>query len=148
MWDLALLRKIQTILSMSKFTSLFLASFIALAMFGCAALDEGQYSGRIGKKREVTLRILPDSTVELEGYWQEPLQGTQETGNLKDKTYDALVFLGPEDKKFKLRFIYEKDGEDLVILAIHSRTFGPGARYAPTEPDSLFTNPPRLTRLF
>jgi len=71
---------------MSKFTSLFLASFIALAMFGCAALDEGQYSGRIGKKREVTLRILPDSTVELEGYWQETLQGTQETGNLRDKT--------------------------------------------------------------
>ena len=57
----------------------------------------------------------------------------------------ALVFEGPEDKKFKLRILYEKEGEDWVVYAVQSRTYGPGARYVSTEEDSVFSPRPRLS---
>ena len=47
---------------------------------------------------------------------------------LRGKDMDALVFEGPESKKFKLRFLYEKDEDSLIIRAIHSRTYGPGSQ--------------------
>ena len=90
------------------------------------------------------IRVSPDGEIKLSGYWKEELTGSHERGTLKGKDMDALVFEGPADKKFKLRFLYEEDGNDLVIRAVQSRTYGPGARYVSTEEDSVFDPPPRL----
>lgn len=124
-----------------------LLAICLLGCLGCSGPEEGVYTGKIGKKKEVTIRIKTDGLVELEGYWKQPLQGGHDQGSLRGKDMDALVFEGPESKKFKLRFLYEKDEDSLIIRAIHSRTYGPGARYISTEEESALNPAPRLSRL-
>lgn len=114
---------------------------------GCGGPDEGIYSGKIGNKSQVEVRIMDDGSVFLEGYWQETLSGVYERGSLRGKEMDALVFEGPPNKRFKLRILYEKSGNELIIRSVQSRTFGPGARYLPTEKGSVFEPPPRLTKM-
>ena len=125
----------------------FLLVFCLFGFLGCSGPEEGVYIGKIGNKKEVTIRIKTDGLVELEGYWKQPLQGGHDQGSLRGKDMDALVFEGPESKKFKLRFLYEKDEDSLIIRAIHSRTYGPGARYISTEEESALNPAPRLSRL-
>jgi len=125
----------------------FLLASCLLGCLGCSGPEEGVYTGKIGNKKEVTIRIKTDGLVELEGYWKQPLQGGHDQGSLRGKDMDALVFEGPESKKFKLRFLYEKDEDSLIIRAIHSRTYGPGARYISTEEESALNPAPRLSRL-
>ena len=119
----------------------------ALLTLGCSGPEEGKYTGKISNKHRVEVIVSSDGEVTLNGYWQEKLTGKHERGTLKGEDMDALVFEGPTGKKFKLRILYQTDGDDLIIRAIQSRTFGPGARYVPTEDDSVFTPPPRLTMM-
>lgn len=119
---------------------------LLLCALGCAGPDEGVYTGEIGNKKKVKVGVEPDGVVHLDGYWQERLSGVHEKGSLQGKDMDALVFEGPASKKFKLRMLYQEEGDALIIRAIQSRTYGPGARYLPTEKDSVFDPPPRLIR--
>ena len=89
--------------------------------------------------------MKPDGKIVLNGYWQRPLSGSYERGTFRGKDTKALVFEGPEDKKFKLRILYDEEGGDWVVYAVQSRTYGPGARYVSTEEDSVFSPPPRLS---
>jgi hypothetical protein len=132
---------------MSRFfsTQLFLLTSL-FGLSGCRGPEEGFYSGTIGSKENVIIEVSHEGGVTLDGYWKESLNGRYETESLKGETMDALVFEGPESKKFKLRFLYQEDGDDLLIRAIHSRTYGPGARYVPTEKKGVFDPPPRLFR--
>ena len=125
----------------STVTLCFVFVFILL---GCGAPDVGIYSGKIGSK-QVTVEVKPDGEIVLNGYWQRPLTGSYARGTFQGKDMKALVFEGPEDKKFKLRILYEEEGEDWVVYAVQSRTYGPGARYVSTEEDSVFSPPPRLS---
>ena len=125
--------------------SLAIWSVFLIIMNGCGGPDEGIYSGVIGSKKNIRLFVGSDGIIELEGYWRENLVGRHEKGSLKGKNMEALVFEGPKEKNFKLRFLYEKDGKEMVIRAIQSRTYGPGSRYVPTEKDSVFDPPPRLS---
>jgi hypothetical protein len=127
------------------FISILLGAILYICATGCSGPEEGLYSGKIGNKRRVEIRVSSDGEIKLAGYWQEELIGRHERGTLKGEDMDALVFEGPANKKFKLRFLYEEDGNDLVIQAVQSRTYGPGARYVSTEEDSVFDPPPRLT---
>ncbi|MEK9772855.1 MAG: hypothetical protein VW576_04765 [Opitutae bacterium] len=117
-----------------------------LLLCACGGPDEGIYQGKIGDKKKVEVRINQDGEVVLAGYWQEAIKGIHEHGTYQGQDMDALVFEGPAHKKFKMRLLYQEDGNDLIIRAVQSRTFGPGARYLPTEEDSVFNPPPRLTR--
>ena len=120
---------------------------VVFILFGCGAPDVGIYSGKIGLK-QVTVEVKPVGEIVLTGYWQRPLTGSYERGTFKGKDMKALVFEGPEDKKFKLRILYEEKGEDWVVYAVQSRTYGPGARYVSTEEDSVFSPPPRLSFIY
>ena len=117
---------------------------VVFILLGCGAPDVGIYSGKIGSK-QVTVEVKPDGKIVLNGYWQSPLTGSYERGTFRGKDMKALVFEGPEDKKFKLRILYEEEEEDWVVYAVQSRTYGPGARYVRTEEDSVFSPPPRLS---
>jgi hypothetical protein len=117
---------------------------VVFILLGCGAPDLGIYSGTIGSK-QVTVEVKPDRVIVLNGYWQRPLTGSYERGTFQGKDMKALVFEGPEDKKFKLRILYEEEEEDWVVYAVQSRTYGPGARYVSTEEDSVFSPPPRLS---
>jgi len=119
--------------------------FCTLLICGCGGPSEGHYSGKVGFKN-VDIHVDSEGVVTLDGYWQEPLTGSFERGSLKGKNLDALVFQGPVQKKFKLRILYEEDGDDWMIHSIQSRTFGPGARYLPTENESVFKPLPRLVK--
>ena len=139
--------KDQMMLSMSKFFTISLLSLIyLLGICGCGGPDEGIYTGKIGKKRKVEIRVTPDDEVILDGYWQEPLKGEHQRGSLKGEDMDALVFEGPASKKFKLRILYQEEENELIIRAIQSRNYGPGARYVSTEEESVFDPPPRLLK--
>lgn len=137
-------------LMMSSMYNLIFVRFIFFAiiagLLGCGGPDAGTYEGKIGGKKQVIIRVNEDGSVVLEGYWQESLKGSHERGTLKGEDMDALVFEGPQNKKFKLRMLYQKEADDLIILAIQSRTYGPGSRYVTTEKDSVFDPPPRLSR--
>jgi len=120
---------------------------LLLGSCGGSGLD-GEYEGRIGSKSEVNILFLNSHEAELRGYWGETLRGTYEKSSIRGKTVDSLVFLGPEAKPFKLRICYEAEDDFLEILSIHSRVFGPGARYVPTEPKTTFSKSnPRLFKL-
>ena len=124
--------------STSKATCAF---FLLLATWGCGGSGlEGEYFGRVGDKREVSMIFAEGEDVELRGYWPEPLKGTYEQASLRGESVDSVVFWGPEEKKFKLRIMYVIESENLRILGIHSRAIGPGARYIATEPDSSFSS--------
>jgi hypothetical protein len=118
---------------------------ILLLFCGCGAPDEGTYTGKIGTKN-VSIEVDQEGAITLQGYWQKPLRGSYDRGAYKGKDMSALVFEGPAGKKFKLRILYEEDGEEWVVHAVQSRAYGPGARYVPTEEDSVFSPPPRLSR--
>ena len=125
----------------------FLSYLLCLMMFGCGGPNEGIYTGEIGNKKKVQIQVSAEGEVILEGYWQEALKGTHERGTYKGEDMNALVFEGPAIKKFKLRILYQDQGNELIIRAIQSRTYGPGARYISTEEKAVFTPPPRLYRL-
>ena len=109
---------------------------------------EGIYEGKIGSKNKVSISFFNGNQAELKGYWSEVLKGAYQQSTLKGKTVDSIVFTGPEEKPFKLRICYEAKNGHVEILAIHSRIFGPGARYVPTEPNSTFTGrSPKLYKL-
>ncbi len=118
-----------------------------LVLAGCPGPEEGIYEGRIGTKRQVSLSVAADGQAELRGYWQETLHGSYERGSLRGEDMEALVFEGPESKKFKLRILYQEADGCMIIRGIQSRAFGPGARYLPTEKESVFDPPPRLFQL-
>ena len=69
----------------------FLLVFCLFGFLGCAGPEEGVYTGKIGKKEEVTIRIKTDGLVGLEGYWKQPLKGGHERGSLRGKDMDALL---------------------------------------------------------
>ena len=109
---------------------------------------DGIYEGEIGSKNRVSIFFFNGNQAELKGYWTEVLKGTYQQSTLKGKTVDSVVFTGPEEKPFKLRICYEAKNGHVEILAIHSRIFGPGARYVPTEPNSTFAGrSPKLYKL-
>lgn len=139
----------KTAMTSSRFSFLRFFSLLGLicwSMFGCSNPQEGTYCGNVGSKKNVSLSISANGTVELNGYWSETLVGRHERASLKGENVDAFVFDGPANKKFKLRILHRKSDDYLSILAIQSRSYGPGTRYAPTEEDSVFEPPPRLVR--
>jgi hypothetical protein len=116
---------------------------------GCGGTGlEGEYLGKIGQKSNVTIRFFDGSEAEITGYWNQPLKGSYKKSSIKGENVDSIVFLGPSEKPFKLRVCYETKEDHIEILAIHSRVFGPGARYIQTESDSTFGNPnPKLYKV-
>ena len=126
---------------MSSMSKTACSLFILLAIWGCGGSGlDGEYIGRIGDKKEVSMIFADGGDVELRGYWTQPLKGSYEQASLRGESVDSVVFWGPEDKKFKLRIIYVIESENLRILGIHSRAIGPGSRYISTEPDSSFSS--------
>ena len=122
-------------------------SLFILILAGCGGSGlEGEFVGSVGQKQGVSLRFIDSESVELRGYWADPLYGHYEKSSMKGQVVDSVVFQGPQEKPFKLRICYQKSEEDLEILSIHSRMIGPGARYISTEPDSTFLD--GLPRLF
>ena len=134
---------------MRSLTSRFFSGIAIFLLISCGGSGlDGTYEGKIGSKNQVTLQCLDNGEFELRGYWKETLRGSFQDATLKGKPVDSLVFLGPEEKPFKLRICYDAQEGHLQILGIHSRIFGPGARYIPTEPDSTFANAqPKLFKL-
>ena len=126
---------------MSSISKTACSLFILLAIWGCGGSGlDGEYIGRIGDKKEVSMIFADGGDVELRGYWTQPLKGSYEQASLRGESVDSVVFWGPEDKKFKLRIMYVIESENLRILGIHSRAIGPGSRYISTEPDSSFSS--------
>ena len=126
---------------MSSMSKTACSLFILLAIWGCGGSGlDGEYIGRIGDKKEVSMIFADGGDVELRGYWTQPLKGSYEKASLRGESVDSVVFWGPEDKKFKLRIMYVIESENLRILGIHSRAIGPGSRYISTEPDSSFSS--------
>ena len=126
---------------MSSMSKTAYSLFILLAIWGCGGSGlDGEYIGRIGDKKEVSMIFADGGDVELRGYWTQPLKGSYEQASLRGESVDSVVFWGPEDKKFKLRIMYVIESENLRILGIHSRAIGPGSRYISTEPDSSFSS--------
>ena len=130
---------------MSRIASVFILTLLVCC--GGSGLD-GIYEGEIGSKNRVSIFFFNGNQAELKGYWSEVLKGAYQQSTLKGKTVDSIVFTGPEEKPFKLRICYEAKNGHVEILAIHSRIFGPGARYVPTEPNSTFVGrSPKLYKL-
>jgi hypothetical protein len=119
--------------------SRFLLLLTTLFSFGCGGTGlEGEYLGKIGQKSNVTIRFFDGTEAEIQGYWNQNLKGTYKKSSIKGEHVDSIVFLGPSEKPFKLRVCYQAIEDHIEILAIHSRVFGPGARYIQTESDSVF----------
>ena len=133
------------ILLMSRTASILILIFL----FSCGGSGlDGIYEGKIGSKNSVSIFFFNGNQAELKGYWREVLKGAFLRSTLKGKTVDSIVFTGPDEKPFKLRICYEAKDGHIEILAIHSRIFGPGARYVPTEPSSTFADrSPKLYKL-
>ena len=117
-----------------------------LFFLGCGGTGlEGEYLGKIGQKSNVAIRFFDGTEAEIQGYWNQTLKGTYQKSSIKGENVDSIVFLGPSDKPFKLRVCYQANEDHIEILAIHSRIFGPGARYIQTESESVFgSQNPRL----
>lgn len=134
---------------MMSLTSKILIPLALLALGGCGGTGlEGNYLGKIGTKQDVCIRFFGGNEAEIKGYWNQDLKGEFKTSSIKGENVDSIVFLGPSEKPFKLRVCYSAEDDHIEILAIHSRVFGPGARYIQTEKDSTFENQnPKLYRV-
>ena len=89
----------------------FLASILQFYCLAVVGQNEGIYSGKIGDKKKVEIRVNQGKEVVLDGYWQEALKGTHEPVTYKGEDMGALVFEGPASKKFKLRILYQDAGK-------------------------------------
>jgi hypothetical protein len=129
--------------------SRFLLILSTVFLSGCGGTGlEGEYLGKIGQKNNVTIRFFDGTEAEIKGYWNQTLKGSHKKSSIKGENVDSIVFLGPSDKPFKLRVCYQANEGHIEILAIHSRVFGPGARYIQTESDSVFgTQNPKLYKV-
>ncbi len=118
-----------------------LIPFLLTGLCGCGGTGlDGEYIGQIATKQNVSIRFFDGNKAEIKGYWNQDLTGEFKTSSIKGENVDSIVFLGPSEKPFKLRVCYNVEDDNIEILAIHSRVFGPGARYIQTEKDSTFEN--------
>ena len=109
-----------------------LISATAFLLVSCSSEFDGSYSGNVNGK-EIVLHLAEDKKAQITGYFPDTLEGTWKEEDILGKSAIWVIFEGPTDKPFRLRFELQPEGKGLRVTGIKARPLGKGTKLTPIE---------------
>ena len=103
-----------------------------LLLMSCGSEIDGNYLGNVNGK-EIVLQLHEDKNANITGYFPDALEGTWKEENILGKSAIWVIFEGPTEKPFRLRFELQPEGDGLRVTGIKARPLGKGTKLAPVE---------------
>ena len=101
-------------------------------MVSCGSEFDGSYSGNVDGK-EIVLHLNEDKKAQITGYFPDTLEGTWKEEDILGKSPIWVIFEGPTEKPFRLRFELQPEGKGLRVTGIKARPLGKGTKLTPIE---------------
>jgi len=108
---------------------------IPAAMFllvSCGSEFDGSYSGNVNGKG-IVLHLAEDKKAQITGYFPDTLEGTWKEEDILGKSAIWVIFEGPTEKPFRLRFELQSEDKGLRVTGIKARPLGKGTKLTPIE---------------
>ena len=103
-----------------------------LLVVSCGSEFEGSYSGDVNGK-EIVLHLDEDKKAQITGYFPDTLEGTWKEEDILGKSAIWVIFEGPTEKPFRLRFELQSEDKGLRVTGIKARPLGKGTKLTPIE---------------
>ena len=103
-----------------------------LLVVSCGSEFDGSYSGNVDGK-EIVLHLNEDKKAQITGYFPDALEGTWKEEDILGKSAIWVIFEGPTEKPFRLRFELQPEGKGLRVTGIKARPLGKGTKLTPIE---------------
>ena len=103
-----------------------------LLVVSCGSEFDGSYSGYVGGK-EIVLHLDEDKKAQITGYFPDTLEGTWKEEDILGKSAIWVIFEGPTEKPFRLRFELQSEDKGLRVTEIKARPLGKGTKLTPIE---------------
>jgi len=103
-----------------------------LLLMSCGSEIDGNYSGNVNGKG-IVLQLHEDKNADITGYFPDALEGTWKEENILGKSAIWVIFEGPTEKPFRLRFELQPEGDGLRVTGIKARPLGKGTKLVPVE---------------
>ena len=103
-----------------------------LLVVSCGSEFEGSYSGDVNGK-EIVLHLDEDKRAQITGYFPDTLEGTSKEEDILGKSAIWVIFEGPTEKPFRLRFELQSEDKGLRVTGIKARPLGKGTKLTPIE---------------
>ena len=103
-----------------------------LLVVSCGSEFDGSYSGNVNGK-EIVLHLAEDKKAQITGYFPDTLEGTWKEEDILGKSAIWVIFEGPTEKPFRLRFELQSEAKGLIVTGIKARPLGKGTKLTPIE---------------
>ena len=109
-----------------------LISATTVLLVSCSSEFDGSYSGNVNSK-EIVLHLAEDKKAQITGYFPDTLEGTWKEEDILGKSAIWVIFEGPTEKPFRLRFELQSEDKGLRVTGIKARPLGKGTKLTPIE---------------
>ena len=109
-----------------------LISATTFLLVSCSSEFDGSYSGNVNGKK-IVLHLDEDKKAQITGYFPDTLEGTWKEEDILGKSAIWVIFEGPTEKPFRLRFELQSEDKGLRVTGIKARPLGKGTRLTPIE---------------
>ncbi len=109
-----------------------LISATTFLLVSCSSEFDGSYSGNVNGK-EIVLHLDEDKKAQIIGYFPDTLEGTWKEEDILGKSAIWVIFEGPREKPFRLRFELQSEDKGLRVTGIKARPLGKGTKLTPIE---------------
>ena len=109
-----------------------LISATTFLLVSCSSEFDGSFSGNVNGK-EIVLHLDEDKKAQITGYFPDTLEGTWKEEDILGKSAIWVIFEGPTEKPFRLRFELESGVKGLKVTGIKARPLGKGTKLTPIE---------------
>jgi len=101
-------------------------------LMSCGSEFDGSYSGNVNGKG-IVLHLDEDKKAQITGYFPDTLEGTWKEEDILGKSAIWVIFEGPTEKPFRLRFELQSEDKGLRVTGIKARPLGKGTKLTPIE---------------
>ena len=101
-------------------------------LVSCGSEFDGSYSGNVNGKG-IVLHLAEDKKAQITGYFPDTLEGTWKEEDILGKSAIWVIFEGPTEKPFRLRFELQSEDKGLRVTGIKARPLGKGTKLTPIE---------------
>ena len=109
-----------------------LISATTVLLVSCSSEFDGSYSGNVNGT-EIVLHLDEDKKAQITGYFPDTLEGTWKEEDILGKSAIWVIFEGPTEKPFRLRFELQSEDKGLRVTGIKARPLGKGTKLTPIE---------------
>ena len=101
-------------------------------LMSCGSEFDGSYSGNVDGTG-IVLHLDKDKKAQITGYFPDTLEGTWKEEDILGKSAIWVIFEGPTEKPFRLRFELQSEDKGLRVTGIKARPLGKGTKLTPIE---------------